>query len=66
MFQLGRHVFRVMDEYTNYNYKIGTNTYVIQTVYFIIIKGCVNHDIITLLYNRHLFVKMPFSIISFR
>ena len=36
MFWLGRHAFRIMDEYGKYNYKIGTHTYVTQTVSFII------------------------------
>ena len=50
-----------MDEYTNYNYKTGTHTYHMQTVSFIIIEGCVNRDILTLLYIKHLFLKMLFS-----
>ena len=55
-----------MDDCTNYNYKIGPYTYIIQTVSFVIIEECVNHDIPTLLYISCLFVKMLFSIISFR
>ena len=48
------------------NYKIGTHTYLIRTVSFIIIEGCVNHDILTLLYMKYLFMKILFPIISFR
>ena len=55
-----------MGEYTNYNYKISTHTYFIQTVSFIIIEGYVNDDILTLLYISYLFAKMLFSIICFR
>ena len=32
----------------------------------VIIKGCVNHEILTLLYINYVFVKILFSIISFR
>ena len=34
-------VFREIDECTDYNYKIGTHKYLIQTVFFIITEGCV-------------------------
>ena len=55
-----------MDKHTNYNYEVDFHTYLIQTVFFIIIEGCVNHDILTLPYISHLFVKILFSVISFR
>lgn len=38
MSYLGQHVIRVMNEYTNYNYKTGTHTYFIQTVSLLLLK----------------------------
>ena len=35
--------------------------YLIHTLSFVIIEGCVNHDILMLLYISHLFVKMLFQ-----
>lgn len=49
----------------DYNYEIGTHTYLIETASLIVIEFYVNHNIIGLPYIRYMFVKMPFLIISY-